>query len=60
MNDSRITVNELERDPEVVAYLQSANAMMNALGYTEHGERHANLVAKIAFNILTRLGYSQR
>ncbi|MBI5648932.1 MAG: HD domain-containing protein [Chloroflexi bacterium] len=60
MDDARVTVRDLERDPEVVAYLRSANAMMNALGFTEHGERHANLVAKIAFNILTRLGYTQR
>ncbi|MBI4791054.1 MAG: HD domain-containing protein [Chloroflexi bacterium] len=55
-----VTVNELARDPEVVTYLRSANAMMKALGYTEHGERHANLVANIAHNILERLDYPVR
>ncbi len=52
-----VTVSDLERDPEVIAYLHSANEMMKALGFTEHGERHARLVASIAHNILTRLGY---
>jgi len=28
---------------------------MKGLGYTEHGFRHANLTARIAFNLLTRL-----
>lgn len=55
-----ITVRDLARDAEVVAYLHSANAMMQALGYTEHGERHANLVASIAHNILARLDYPPR
>ena len=33
---------------------------MEAMGYTEHGFRHANLVAKIAYQVLPRLGYSER
>jgi metal-dependent HD superfamily phosphatase/phosphodiesterase len=31
-----------------------------ALGYTEHGPRHAGLVADIAENVLLRLGHSRR
>ncbi|MCL6553408.1 MAG: HD domain-containing protein [Firmicutes bacterium] len=30
------------------------------MGYTEHGFRHANLVARIAYQVLRRLGYSER
>jgi len=60
MNDSLVTLNDLKRDEEVVAYLRAANAMMQAFGYTEHGERHGALVAHIAHNILTRLGYPPR
>jgi putative nucleotidyltransferase with HDIG domain len=30
------------------------------MGYTEHGFRHANLVAKIAYQVLHRLGYPER
>ncbi len=55
-----IVVRDLERDPEVVAYLRSANAMMRSLGFTEHGERHASLVANIAHNILARLNHPER
>ena len=55
-----VTLDDLREDPEVIAYLQSANAMMKAIGYTEHGERHANLVAHIARNILMRLDLPPR
>ncbi|MGB5051808.1 MAG: HD domain-containing protein, partial [Caldilineaceae bacterium] len=30
------------------------------LGYTEHGQRHAGLVAQVSANVLTRLGHDQR
>jgi len=30
------------------------------MGYTEHGFRHAHLVGKIAYQVLKRLGFSQR
>ncbi len=55
-----VTVNELDRDQQVTVYLRSANAMMLALGFTEHGERHARIVSSIAHNILSRLGYPER
>ncbi|HQY92786.1 MAG: phosphohydrolase [Caldilinea sp.] len=55
-----ITVEDMKRDPEVVAMLQAANAIMKALGYTEHGQRHAGLVGNIAQNVLEHLGYDER
>ena len=55
-----VTVEDLERDHEVSIYLRSSNAMMQALGFTEHGERHAHLVSSIAGNILKRLDYAPR
>jgi metal-dependent HD superfamily phosphatase/phosphodiesterase len=55
-----ITIEDLRRDPEVVAFLQAANATMKALGYTEHGQRHAGLVGNIAENVLDHLGYDPR
>lgn len=55
-----LVLNDLERDPEAIAYLHAANAMMASLGYTEHGVRHARLVANIAFNILERLNRPNR
>jgi hypothetical protein len=32
---------------------------MEGLGYTEHGFRHANLTARIAFNVLSRAGFDE-
>ncbi len=55
-----ITIEDLRRDPEVIAFLQAANATMKALGYTEHGQRHAGLVGNIAENVLDHLGYDPR
>lgn len=46
--------------PEVRAFLRGADRHLRAIGYTEHGERHANLVAKIAGNVLRRLGHDER
>ncbi|MCB0021484.1 MAG: phosphohydrolase [Caldilinea sp.] len=55
-----VTVDDLKRDAESIAMLQAANATMKALGYTEHGQRHAGLVGNIAQNVLEHLGYDQR
>lgn len=59
-NGASITIEQVRRDPEVVAFLQSANEMLRSLGYTEHGQRHAGLVGQIAENILERLGHDLR
>src|SRR6185312_5902257 len=52
-----ISVHDLAKDPEVAAYIEAANANLGVLGFTEHGTRHANLVASIARNVLRRLEY---
>jgi metal-dependent HD superfamily phosphatase/phosphodiesterase len=58
--DGLVTARDVERDPEVQAYLKRGNEQMDVLGYTEHGERHARLVGSIAQNVLLRLRYPQR
>lgn len=55
-----ITVEEVAADPQVIAFLKAANRQLATLGYTEHGERHADLVGHIAYNILDRLGFPER
>jgi metal-dependent HD superfamily phosphatase/phosphodiesterase len=52
-----ITGGDLARDSEVRAYIEAANANLGVLGVTEHGIRHANLVSRIAQNVLRRLGH---
>jgi len=59
-SEQRVTIDQVRRDVEVIALLQMANESLRALGYTEHGQRHAGLVGHIAENVLERLGYDQR
>ncbi len=55
-----ITLEDVKANPEVAAYLKKADEHMAAVGYTEHGERHASLTANIAYNIIERLGFPKR
>ena len=55
---SRLT--DVQTDAELLAYMEMGDDYLGAIGYTEHGLRHANLTAHIAGNILRRLGYDER
>jgi uncharacterized protein len=44
----------------VQTYIALADQFTGQLGFTEHGFRHANLVGRIAYNILDRLGHETR
>jgi len=57
---SAVTLEDIQDDVEVLAYLQMGDEYLGVIGYTEHGLRHANLTAHIAGNILRRLGYDGR
>jgi metal-dependent HD superfamily phosphatase/phosphodiesterase len=54
-----ITLEAVQANPELSAFISAADRVMEALGYTEHGFRHANLTARIAFNVLTRAGFDE-
>jgi metal-dependent HD superfamily phosphatase/phosphodiesterase len=41
-------------------YVKMADAALEQIGYTEHGERHVGLVSRIAFNVLKRMGRPER
>lgn len=53
-------LQEVKAHPQVRAFLQKADEHMKAIGYTEHGFRHANIVARAAGEILTKLGHRER
>jgi metal-dependent HD superfamily phosphatase/phosphodiesterase len=55
-----IVLDDVKRDPEVEVYLTKANEYTGAIGYTEHGFRHATLVSNIAGNIMRRLDHGER
>lgn len=55
-----VTLEDIQNDPTVLAFIDMGNAYLGTLGYTEHGLRHANLTAHIAGNIMRRLDFSER
>ena len=55
-----VTLATVRADAEVAALIVRADKNLAVLGYTEHGARHATLVAITAANVLLRLGYDQR
>jgi uncharacterized protein len=55
-----VTLEDVQSHPELSLYISSADRVMEAMGFTEHGFRHANLVARIAYQVLHRLGPSER
>ena len=57
---AKVTLDLVEGDHELLAYLQMGDAYLGAIGYTEHGMRHANLTAHISGNIVRRLGFDER
>ncbi|MDP9331380.1 MAG: HD domain-containing protein [Actinomycetota bacterium] len=57
---STVTLEDVQANQELSLYIASADRVMEAIGFTEHGFRHANLVANIAYQVLHRLGHSER
>ena len=55
-----VTLKEVRHDPRVKTYITRANDQMMAIGYTEHGQRHAGICSTIARHILTTLGGDPR
>ncbi len=55
-----VVLEDIQSDEELLAYLAMGDEYLGAIGYTEHGLRHANLVAHISGNIMARLGYDER
>jgi hypothetical protein len=55
-----ITLKDVRHDSRVRTYILRANEQMQAIGYTEHGHRHAGIVSTIARTILTQLGLNER
>jgi metal-dependent HD superfamily phosphatase/phosphodiesterase len=55
-----VTLEAVQADPGVLAYMEMGDDYLGEIGYTEHGLRHGNLVAHISGNIVRRLGYPER
>ncbi len=59
-NYKAVTLKDVKADPVVDADIKKADEHMAAVGYTEHGFRHASLTANIAHNIIEQLGLPER
>lgn len=60
-SDARpVTLATLKADAEVAAYLTETDRVLGVLGFTEHGAKHAALVAERARAMVSALGYDER
>jgi uncharacterized protein len=50
--------DKIAQDPEVVQFLQLADQHLGAIGFTDHGFRHARVVAACSAQILRELNFS--
>lgn len=56
----RVTLEQVRASREVDHYLERANEILGAIGYTEHGRRHHSLCAKRARQVMQDLGQPPR
>ena len=55
-----IGLEQVQEHEGVKTFISLADRYLGEIGYTEHGFRHAGLVAKISYNVLHRLGFEDR
>lgn len=55
-----LSYENLRKDEEIIMYINAANDVLGAIGYTEHGLAHAVKTGTDASRILDTLGYSER
>jgi uncharacterized protein len=55
-----VTLEDIHKHPEISAMIHEANEVLNAIGYTEHGQRHVGYVSSVASAILKKLEYPER
>lgn len=55
-----LSYENLRKDEEILSYVNAANDVLGAIGYTEHGMAHAVKTGFDASRILEILGYSER
>lgn len=60
MEQNMVSLAEIKQHPQTEAYLRLGHEYLGALGFTEHGFRHATLVSTIGLQIMQRLGFSER
>ena len=54
-----VTLEDVKNNPEVQELVIGAQKQLDALGYTEHSQRHVSIVSNRAGKILETLGYDE-
>lgn len=60
MTAPMITLKDVKANPKVKTLIDGANEVMKAMGYTEHGHRHVQMVSDITRYIMDRLEVAPR
>lgn len=55
-----ITLEDVIKNEEVQAFVNASQKQLEALGYTEHSNRHITIVSQRTGKILEKLGYDER
>jgi len=55
-----ITLENIKNNKEIIALIDSSTKCLEAMCYTEHGLRHANIVSNMAGKILAALNYPEK
>ena len=56
----KVTYQDIKENKEVNQYITMGNEMLGVLGYTDHSQKHAVIVAERAAQLLETLGYSKK
>lgn len=55
-----ITLSQVKKNPQVLEFIKQTEIALTALGYTEHGLKHAKLVADRARTVAKEVGLSKK
>lgn len=55
-----VSLAEVKAHPLISSFIEKADRHLAAMGFTEHGFRHVELVSNISRNVLSRLGAPER
>lgn len=54
-----LTLVEIKQNPQINQFLKATDEKLRAMGYTDHGKRHANIVADRAQMIARKIGLTE-
>ena len=55
-----LTFEQVKKNPQVLEFIKQSDLSIRALGYTEHGIRHANLVSHESWKLAKKIGLKKR